>query len=280
MARSEYVKWLFNLRMVMVLTILIPTREMIIIPMSRAAQEMGQPLNAFETCIAAANSGVVLLLLPLIYLVLTASFPTADENMLFYIVRMGRKNWILWEMLFQLMSVLSYCLMVVVLIVVQTAGTSFWANGWSIAVTDFDKMDYALTGFHMGTLLPPNLFYQMPPYKALFLSYFLLALFLLFCSMAFLWGCLCGRKLLAFFLVIAQIVLGCGMCEVKHVLMWIFPFCHSVLTVHYQKYFRKYAFPPNISVLLFLSVLTILAVLCYRKAKKVNLDMIGGDVFL
>ena len=121
MARSEYVKWLFNLRMVMVLTILIPTREMIIIPMSRAAQEMGQPLNAFETCIAAANSGVVLLLLPLIYLVLTASFPTADENMLFYIVRMGRKNWILGEMLFQLMSVLSYCLMVVVLIVVQTA---------------------------------------------------------------------------------------------------------------------------------------------------------------
>lgn len=75
-------------------------------------------------------------------------------------------------------------------------------------------------------------------------------------------------------------MLGCGMCEVKHVLMWIFPYCHSVLTVHYQKYFRKYAFPPNSSIFLFLFVLTVLAALCYRKAKKVNLDMIGGDVFL
>lgn len=37
-ARSEYIKWLMNPRMVMLLVILVPIRELIILPMLRAAQ--------------------------------------------------------------------------------------------------------------------------------------------------------------------------------------------------------------------------------------------------
>ena len=139
-ARSEYIKWLMNPRMVMLLVILVPIRELIILPMLRAAQEMNQPLNIFESCIAAVNSGWIILLMPLAYIVLISSFPTADDNMMFYISRMGRKNWILGEMLFQVLSAATYCLVMMSATLVQTANHSFLANGWSIPVTDYDKV--------------------------------------------------------------------------------------------------------------------------------------------
>lgn len=276
-ARSEYVKWLRNPRFLLVIAASVPVHELIVRPMVRAAGEMGQPLNMFETSIAVANSGFALLLFPLIYLVLIAPFPTADQNMLYYIARMGRRNWILGEILFQSLSAVSYSIIIIGVTAAQTVNISFLENGWSIPVMDYDKMG-SITGIPMGTLIPPNLFYQMPPYKALVLSYLLLAFFLFFSSMIFLLGSLCGKKLLFLFIVVSQIALGCGLFVTKSAFMWALPFSHSVLSIHYQKYFRKYVFSPWLSMALFCMSLLFVGVMVYRKVQKVSIDMIGGDI--
>ena len=276
-AKSEYVKWLRNPRFLLVIAASVPVHELIVRPMIRAAGEMGQPLNMFETSIAVANSGFALLLFPLIYLVLIAPFPTADENMLYYIARMGRRNWVLGEMLFQFLSAVSYCIIIIGVTVAQTANISFLENGWSIPVMDYDKMG-SMAGIHMGTFIPPNLFYQMPPYKTLFLSYLLLEFFLFLSSMIFLLGCLCGKKLLSLFIVVSQIALGCGLFVTRSAFMWALPFSHSVLSIHYQKYFRKYVFSPWLSLALLCMVLLFVGVMAYRKVQKVSIDMIGGDI--
>lgn len=276
-ARSEYVKWLGNPRFLLVIAASVPVHELIVRPMASAAGEMGQPLNMLETSIAVANSGFALLLFPLIYLVLIAPFPTADENMLYYIARMGRRNWILGEILFQFLSVISYCILIIGVTVVQTVNISFLDNGWSIPVMDYDKTG-SMMGIHMGAFIPPNLFCQMPPYKALFLSYLLLALFLFLCAMVFLLGCLYGKKQVFLVIIVSQIVLGCGLFVTKSAFMWTLPFSHSVLSIHYQKYFRKYVFSPWLSLLLFCMILLIVGGIVYRKVQRVNIDMIGGDV--
>lgn len=276
-ARSEYVKWLRNPRFLLVIAACVPVHELIVRPMVIAAGEMGQPLNMFETSIATANSGFALLLFPLIFLVLIAPFPTVDENMIYYIARMGRRNWILGEMLFQFLSAVSYCIIIIGVTTVQTVNISFLANGWSIPVMDYDKMG-SMRGIHMGTLIPPNLFYQMPPYKALVLSYLLLAFFLFFSSMIFLLGSICGKKLLFLFIVVSQIALGCGLFVTKSPFMWALPFSHSVLSIHYQKYFRKYVFSPWLSLALFCMSLLFVGAAVYRKVQKVSIDMIGEDI--
>lgn len=278
-ARSELIRWICNPRIVLMFVLLLPIREMIVLPMAKAAQEMGQPLNFFESGIAAVNSGLVLLLLPLVYLTLISSFPTVDGNMLPYIMRMGRRNWILGEMLFQLLSVLIYCAVILGMAVIQTADRSFLANGWSIPVTDYDQVIGSdISGFRMGNVLHPNIHQQMPPYKALYLSYGLLILLLLSCSMAFLLGSLYGKKLLVFFLLTVQVALGCGFTQIRNGWMWLFPFSHSMLAPHYQKYFRAYVFSPWLSIVLFAALLAALALGSYRKAKKADLDRIGEGI--
>lgn len=277
-AGREYVKWLANPRMVLLLVLCIPVREVIIVPMIKAAAEISQPLNIVETCIAATNSGLLLMLLPLVYFVLISPFPTIDGSTFFYISRMERRNWILGEILFQFMASFSYCVLVILMTLVQSVSVSFVSNGWSIAVTDYDKLSDGASGFHMKQVLPPNLFYQMAPYKAFFLSFLLLALFILLCSMFMMLGAVYNRKMLFFILLCIQLVAGYALCELERFFMWFLPFRHMVLSMHYHVYLREYVFPPWGSITVFLVLLMIEMIVGCHKAKKVSLDMIGGDV--
>ncbi len=276
-ASSEYFKWLFNPKIVLIFVILVPIRELVIIPMLKAAAEMNQPLNIFEPCIVFMNSGIVTLLLPLIYIVLISSFPTVDGNMLFYITRMGRKNWILGEMLFQFMSVITFCAVLIIATLIQVSEVSFVADGWSLVITDYDKMYEEVSAIHINELLPPNLYCQVSPYRAFCMSAGLLVMWLMLCAMFFLGGCICSRRLMSYFVLIVQLAAGSGLCAIKNKFMWLFPISHSILKVHYRDYFRKYIFSPQMSVVLFLIVLALLAVFVYKKAKSVNLDQIGGN---
>lgn len=276
-AGSEYVKWLVNPRMIMILVLGIPIREVIIVPMMKAAAEINQPLNIVETCIAVTNSGLLLMLLPLVYFVLISAFPTMDGNTFFYVSRMGRKNWIIGEMLFQFMASVSYCVIVTVMTLLQTINVSFAADGWSIAVTDYDKLSDGTSGLHMRQFVPPNLFYQMAPYKAFFLSFVLLALFIMLCSMFLMLGCIYNKKISFFILMCIQLVVGYALFEFEGPVMWFLPVRHMVLFMHFQDYMREYVFSPWLSIVVFIMLLGVLAVIGYQKAKKVTLDVMEGN---
>lgn len=278
-ARSEYIRWLINPKMILLAVVFLPMRDFVVVPLLRASEKMGSPINALEPCISTMNSWMGLLLLSLTYMLLIAPFPTADGNMLFYVARMGRKNWILGEMLFQMMSVFTYSLITTAVTVAQVFHNSFFDNGWSLVVTDFDKLYGDLEeGVKITEILPPNLFFQMSPFKAYLLSFGLFSLFLLLCGMLFLTGCLYQKRLLFFFAQVVHITVGNGLIAIWSSGMWFFPVSHSLLACHYRKYFRKYVFSPWLSLILFGAVLLIIGIVMYRKAQKVSLDMIGGDV--
>lgn len=278
-AKSEYIRWLINPKIILLAVVFLPLRDMIVLPMLRASEQMESPLNLLETSIATVNSWMGLLLLTLSYMLLISSFPTTDGNTLFYIARMGRRNWILGEMLFQLMSAVTYSLITTVVTIVQTAHSSFFANGWSLVVTDYDEIyKDAEMGTHMASYLPSNLFFQMTPFKAYLLSFGLLTLLLMFCGMLFLTGCLYGKRLLFFFIQVVHVCVGCGFILLGNWGMWFFPVNQSLLRLHFHMYFREYVFAPWLSVILFIAVILIIGIIMYRKAKIVSMDMIGGEI--
>ena len=278
-AKSEYIKWFVNPKMILLVVAFLPMRDMVVTPMLRASAQMGSPVNALEPCIATISNWMGMLLFTLVYLLLMSSFPTADGNMLFYIARMGRRNWILGEMLFQFMSAFTYCIFTTLVTAAQVFEHSFFSNGWSLVVTDFDELyGNAEGGLKMRAILPPNLFFQMSPYKAYLLTFGLFFAFLLLCGMLFLTGCLYQKRLLFFFIQVLHISAGCGLILLYNQGMWFFPVSHSLLIYHYHAYFRQYVFPPWLSLVLFGTVLLVIGIVMYRKAGKVNIDLIGGDL--
>lgn len=118
--RREYIEWITNPRMLMCVVLVVMVREIVLLPMRNLSMGMGQPINAMEPVIAVANSGVLLLLMPLVYLVIMADFPRVSGNTYFYLTRTGRINWIMGQIVFQIVSLLTYLLFVIISTLVQT----------------------------------------------------------------------------------------------------------------------------------------------------------------
>lgn len=277
-AKNEYVTWLCNPKIFLFAAIFVPIREIVIVPLLNAAEKMQQPLGIFESYIATANTGVGVLLFALCYIILMSSFPTVDGNTLFYIARMGKKLWAAGEIVFQCLCAATYSTIIMAASLLQTVNVSYVSNGWSLVVTDYDRL-YGEPGvFTMARLIPQNLYCQMAPYKAFFISFGMLTLFFTLCGLTFVIGCIYSRRLLFFFIQIAHISLGCGLMMIQTQIMWLFPVSHAFLKIHYYKYFRKWAFPPGVSLIVLACACIISAAVIYRKAKTVSIDMIGGDV--
>lgn len=87
--KREYTEWITNPRMLVCLVVLVMIREIVILPLKNYAFTLAQPINALEPVIAVANSGIMLLLIPLVYLVIMADFPRVSGNTYFYLLRVG-----------------------------------------------------------------------------------------------------------------------------------------------------------------------------------------------
>lgn len=277
-AGSEFVKWLLNPKFLLFVTALLILYELKTAPLLRASSYMESPINILEPCIAVLNSEMGILLLGLVYMFLMSSFPTSDGNMLFYILRMGRRNWILGEILFQCISAVTYVCFVTVLTVAPVINKGFFADGWSLVVTEFNDVYSQEAGFKILGIISSNLYFQLPPFKAYLFSFVLFSLLLILCGMTFLIGCLYRKRLLVFFVQMLHIMAGFILIFINSGMKWLLPAAHSIPAIHFNGYLRKYIFPPGLSVLLYLAFLLPVGVIMYRKSIKVSLDMIGGDV--
>lgn len=273
--KKEYLRWLFNPKWFMIFLLVIPIRECVLLPLIQVSKQSGELINVLEPCIGMVNSGLVVFLLPLGYLVLMMEFPGIDANMSWYIYRIGRKNWILGEMLFQVLSAVSYLAFFSVICIVHVWNIGFWGNGWSFVVTGAGGTYTAEERFIIGNIVPLNLFYQMPPYKAFILSYALLFLSLLVWSSMMSVAALYAKRVYAIAGIVVSLVLGMGLGGSQ--LKWFFLLEHSVLSMHFQKYFRDYVFSPYYSLAVFLALLIVFCIWLYVRAGRVSMDILWEE---
>lgn len=276
--KKEYCRWIFNPKMIIYIAILFPIRELIYEPLDMAAGVMNEPIGIFETYIAVANNGVGVLLLALSYMLLMSSFPSMDGNSYYYIPRIGRKAWVIGEIIFQICAGVTYSVITFMLTLIQSATNSFLANGWSMIVTDYDRLYSKNEVAVIGKIIPPNLYFQISPYRAFVLSFILMTLFFIVSGMIFIIGCAYGKRQFFFFANIVYMSMGCGMMLIQNEAMWIFTVCHAFLKLHYQRYFREYCLNPYISLALLCMLIVTCVIILIRSAKNISLDLIGGDV--
>lgn len=275
--RREYYRWLLNPKWFMLLLLVIPIRECIILPLLQASGQIDEPLNLLEPCIAMANSGLVVFLLPLGYMVLMMEFPHIDANMSWYVCRVGRKNWILGELLFEWLSVVSYLGFYMLTVILHVWQDSFWGNGWSFVITRYDVLYTFDDKIELSEIVPLNLFYQMPPYKAFILSYILQALFLLLFARLLCLAALYAKRIYMIVGIIVSLALGIGFASSAFAGKWLFFFEHAILWLHYQRLFRDYVFSPYISIAIFALLNLILAAAMLLRALSVSIDILWEE---
>lgn len=99
-ARTEYVKWIANPRSILLGVMIIFIYQFALQPLLNHAALMQSPLNVLEPFIAIENSNLIMIMVPVMYLVLMSDFPKSDGSSLFFVLRVGKLNWLFGQVVF------------------------------------------------------------------------------------------------------------------------------------------------------------------------------------
>lgn len=252
--------------------LLIFMNEQIIVPMKQCSQLMEQKLSYLEPYVAICNSGVVMLILPLFFLSMMADFPGEDGISLFFHIRCSRISWLLGELLFIVMSILTvvlYILIVGIILILPYGKMSF---DFSDAVTKYLAVFPERAGDYIVQLLPENLYNQIKLRDAILHSTGLLILYFALLALILLLFTLLNHKIWGIILDGGIILLGTVSCALRLNSMWRFPMAHTVVWLHYTEYLAEPIYPLYRSYLYFgiINVLLVIACIAVRKKYQIR----------
>lgn len=274
-AVTEFNKWVCDARMVIVAVLIIFINNFAVEPLVNNSKLMGEPLNILEPFIAVANSEILILIIPIVFLTLIADYPKVDTNTVFYIMRIGRINWFVGQILKLIFMILSFLTVIFLATVLPMLSKGFWYNGWSNVATGFVKMFPERRGDFGVELLPENLYNQLSVYEAAIESYLFVAAYLMIIGLILLVFSLLKRKTAGFVTCGAVISLGMAFCAIRTNLMWAMPMANSITWLHYTKYFNEPIMPMGFSVCYLLIFIVVLLIFSFIAIRKFNYDNVS-----
>lgn len=274
-AKTEYIKWICDARMIILAVLLIFIYSFAIEPLLLNAELMNEPLNILEPFIAISNSWAILLIVPLVFLTLIADYPKIDTNTVFYIIRIGRLNWLLGQILKLIFMAITYLAVIFFGAVIPMLTKGFWYNGWSNVATGFVKMFPDKRGNFGVQLLPENLYNQISVFKAAVQSYLLVFAYLMIIGLLLLVFSLVKRKTAGFVFCGVIISLGTAFCSIKTSLMWTMPMGNSIIWLHYTKYFKEPVMSMGFSVAYLTIFIAVLLIMCVISIYRFNYDNVS-----
>lgn len=274
-AKTEYVKWICSSRMLIFLCALIFISQFAVLPLVEMSEQTGVKLGLFEPFIAAANSDVLMMIMPVVFITLIGDFPKSDGNLLFSVQRTGRKNWLIGQMLFLILSVLTFLAGVIISTIILAAGHIKWSAQWSATVTDYGRLFPENADSFGAGLIPENLYYQYVPLRSAANSVALMFFLLILCGLVMLVFAELGKKLIGIGLDVFLLVAGGAAIYLETDLRWAFPCCNAIVKTHFTKFLRRQIYEMSYSYIYFATLIAVLVVLAFVLVKKA--DFITGD---
>lgn len=274
-ALSEFIKWITNPRLIILGVLLVFVRSYAVAPMLEHAEKYGEPLNVFEPFIAVGSSGILVLLMPILFLVLISDFPSMSESIVLFVHRTGKTNWFLGQILFVCMSIFTYIGIIFIGCMLVSEGK--FGTQYSNAITQYDAAFPEEANGFVTELFPPNLYNQISILSALFLiiavmALYLLALALILCMMKMLY-----LRVAGIFATMGLIAVGSAICALEAPLMWWFPPANSIIWLHYEEILAKPTMPLYYSFLYFIVIILILFIANIGVLRKLQFTNIGQE---
>jgi len=272
---TELNKWLINSRMLIAACMVIFIWSFAIEPLTEISREMNSPLNFAEPFIAVFNSRTLCLVTPAVYVFLISDYPHLDRNSLFILHRVNKREWIMGQFLFFLLSSFIFMLIILVFSIVPVMNSSFAANGWSIAVTRYEAQFPEKANSFSATLITKELYNQIAPYQAAIVSFMLNWFYMLFLAVVLLLFHTLNMKKAGVPVIISIIGIGSALAVFKSEGMWYFPMAHSMTNSHFTKYFKETVTDLSTSFIYFgitILILLIMSMLMVKKTNFLNID--------
>lgn len=264
-AKNEYVKWITNPKMIILLVMLIFAYDYVILELIEAGDKMGEKLQFLEGFIGISNSQLLLMIIPIVFVGLMGDFPRVDGNAMFYIYRVGKTNWLLGQMVFAVMACATYLFFLLGFCMLTFWGRCYVGNTWSEVTTKyyiFAPNDY---GSIVANLTTGRLYNNLPPNDAGLHILGLMFLFLLLISMMLLASFVCKMRVGGIVAVTAILCIGNVLAYMENQIRWFLPTAHAILELHFDEIYKKPIMDMRLSYLYYLILLVICFLIAYLR---------------
>ncbi|MBO5383449.1 MAG: hypothetical protein J6A30_04025 [Ruminococcus sp.] len=274
-ARSEYVKWITNPRVIVIEVLLVFMKTLAIDPLLERADKIGEKIAVLEPFAAIGNSGMLVMLIPCVFMVLISDYPKMTGNTLYFVKRTGKKNWFIGQMLFVFFAIISFLTVILLGSVLMSQG-SFTGN-WSDVVTKYNAMFPDESGNFTSQLLPSNLYNQIPLITSILQTIGLMTVYMLVISMIIYFFKLIHIQSFGLLAAVFVVAGGVVTCSLKSELMWLFPMANTIVWLHYDIILDELNVPMWYTYAYFaviLSVLTIANAIAVKHLEFINIEQV------
>ena len=273
-AKNEYIKWIHNPKLIILLVMLIFAYDYVILELTTASDKMGKELQMLEGFIGISNSQLLLMIIPIVFVGLMGDFPRISGNAMFYIYRVGKTNWLMGQILFAIMASITYLFALLGFSMVSILGRGFLDNVWSDITTRyyiFAPNEYASI---VANLTTGRLYNNLLPLEAGFHILGLMFLFLLLISMLLLVGFLCGVRTAGIVVATGILCVGNVLAYMENNIRWFFPTTHAILEIHFDEIYKRSIMDMRLSYLYYIMILIILFVVAFIRVDKCDFSKI------
>lgn len=200
--------------------------------------QVGQPIGIFEGFIMCMNHWYYLIFFLIGFIFILVDVPRLDSNQIFLIYRTGKKSWIIGEIFQIAVCAITYIMALFVGCVISSARYGFVGNVWS-NFTLFYKTDYERLLSDSNRFVDQQVFKYYLPYQSVIHCILLSALCLIIMGTIILYFSIINKKLIGIILNVILILFVLIFNEYHVEIMWLSPFCHSVLALHNIYVFKK-----------------------------------------
>ena len=239
-----------------------------VVPLLERAEKMKVPLTVFEPFVAIGNSGVIVLLLPCVFLILISDYPVISEFTLLCVQRTGKLNWFVGQIFFIIFSIFTYMCIIFVVSILTSNGV--FRTEWSETIrfyTSFYPDEY---NSFTSELIPSNLYNQISLIQSVFQTFFLMSAYLFLLVLVLYLFKLLNIKTFGLFAVFMIIGMGVSTCSIKTSAMWYFPMANAIIWLHYTEILRNPVIAISQSYVYFAIMITLLLLFNFIALKKIQ----------
>ena len=258
-AKTEYIKWVTNPRMILFVAMIIFVYDYIIKVLIENSDKMGKYINVIEPFIAIGNSPFLLFVIPIIFLALISDFPKSDGNSMFYMIRTGKVNWMLGQLLFAIYAGVSYIVAIFAVSCLCIMKKAYIYNAWSDVTTKY-FIEFPDEKNILSELINARLYNNLLPNQALLHTSVLVIFMIIIIALVQLLAFSYSKKILGLLLNITVLCVGIGSTIFEGVIKWVFPVSNAITWMHYDDIFKKPVVPIVNSYMYFGIILLVLII--------------------
>lgn len=250
--KSEYRRMIMDPRNIVAASLYLVFYEMILKEFIGMSQKMGRPVQILEPFLSLCSSEAVMVMLPLAFLVIISDFPRTDNNFRVYIIRAGKMNWMLGQMIYTFLASVTYMAASVLATGILVLPYAYVGNTWSDVTTKYHIMFPQEENSMVYNLINARLYNQTTTVEAFFHTFFLYCLYLfllsIICFIAFMFYQRTGGIIINGIIIVMGELLSMS----SNLTEWCMPAAHAVVWKHFDMVFRRTIYPLSGSYVYFL----------------------------